>query len=1123
MSARLATWLGAALLTAGCALAQAQVAAAPAKTVGDLLGNRVPVHKDNGKVGSQAKAMQSYQEFLKLQNTDPRLRAEALRRLADLNLESGELDRMSSEVTAEDLQGAEAIRLYTTLLKAYPDYPRNDQVLYQLARAYETTGQSEQALATLDTIAKRYPNARDNGEVQFRRGELLFSAKRYPEAETAYAAVIARGAQGSGFYTQSLYKHGWSVFKQGQNEESLPSFAGVLDQTLLDAKHGGAARSLDALPRADKELVEDTLRVMCISLSYLDGAKSIDPLLAQHNRLAYAWLLYARLGDLYVQKQRYQDAASTYRAFVARDPVDPHAPVLSMQAIQAYTKGGFTDLVLEGKTEFVRSYGFDAPFWQGREHSAYPEVVTELKDNLKDLAQHYHATAQQTKKAEDYALAARWYRAYLAFFPGEAESAETNYLLADALFESHQYGEAVTEYEHTAYDYPPGNRSAVAGYAVLVSYQKQEELLPAAQKAAWHAKAVDAGLKFSEHFPDHPETPGVLTRAAQDVFASADLPRAIGIANLLLAHQPPVDQAKQRIAWTIIGQAQFTLGVFDQSELGFTRALALTPPGDPQHADLTERLAAAVYNQADSKRKSGDDAGAAADFLRVGAVAPGSKVVVTAQYNAAAELINAKKWDQAVSVLEAYRRDYPNSEFKTDIGHKLAVAYGELGRDSLAAAEYERIATNPAEDPAVAREATVRAAGLYEKSGDTARTVAMLELQVRNYPTPIADAIEARAHLAELARKQGNADRLRYWQTEIVRADGSAGSARTDRTRFLAAGARLALAAPARDAFRAIQLTAPLKKTLAAKKAALEVALLEYKAVASYEVAATTTAATYEMAELYRTLAHDLLASERPKKLSAEEQEQYTSLLEEQAYPIEEQAIAIHELNAQRTRDGLYDDSVRKSLQALAELKPARYGKTERSEELIGTLPADAPAGAGDGLQRAVQLALAGKSTDAQLELQQLQLTYPTLAEPAIDLGLLLRGAGQLEPAKAAFSQATERQPASAVAWDELGVTLRQMGQFTEARAAYEHAIAADDSYALAHRNIAVLLDLYMGEPALALDEMEKYRSLSGEGKPVTGWIAELRTRTGIKLAPAAAPAAPEAEPAPSDPSAGKT
>ena len=46
-----------------------------------------------------------------------------------------------------DAQGAEAIKLYTSLLKSYPDYPRNDQVLYQLARAYETTGQPEAALA----------------------------------------------------------------------------------------------------------------------------------------------------------------------------------------------------------------------------------------------------------------------------------------------------------------------------------------------------------------------------------------------------------------------------------------------------------------------------------------------------------------------------------------------------------------------------------------------------------------------------------------------------------------------------------------------------------------------------------------------------------------------------------------------------------------------------------------------------------------------------------------------------------------------------------------------------------------------------------------------------------------
>ena len=106
------------------------------------------------------------------------LRAEALRRLGDLSLESGELERMESEVTRVDLGGAEAIRLYTMLLKAHPDYPRNDQVMYQLARAYETTGQPEQALATLDEVVRRYPGIARNrrGAVPSRRAAVLRDA-----------------------------------------------------------------------------------------------------------------------------------------------------------------------------------------------------------------------------------------------------------------------------------------------------------------------------------------------------------------------------------------------------------------------------------------------------------------------------------------------------------------------------------------------------------------------------------------------------------------------------------------------------------------------------------------------------------------------------------------------------------------------------------------------------------------------------------------------------------------------------------------------------------------------------------------------------------------------------------
>jgi outer membrane protein assembly factor BamD (BamD/ComL family) len=929
-SAAIAACLWLAMLPAGAADQKS------APTISDLNGRAVDVQTGAQPQASAAKAMDSYRRFLELQATDPKLRAEAMRRLGDLNLEAGEFERMEKEVTQIDLQGGEAIRLYSTLLKAYPDYPRNDQVLYQLARAYETTGQSEQALATLDRIVARYPQSRQLDEVQFRRGELLFSAKRYAEAQKAYEVPIARG-RGSGFYEQGLYKHGWSLFKEGLNEDSLVSFAALLD-TKLGATSAARPVKLDELKRADRELVEDTLRVMSITFSYLDGAASLDQFAKQHGERPYWHLLYSQLGDLYVSKQRYQDAASTYRAFVARAPNSEFAPGLAMQQIEAYHKGGFSQLVLDGKHEFVERYHFGSAFWQGRERAQYPEVVQELKINLLDVATFFHATAQASHKPEDYQEAARWYRDYLQSFPDDPDSAATNYLLAETLFESHHYADAATEYERTAYDYPKNAKSATAGYAALVAYQKAQDELSGAAKSDWHAKSTAAGVKFAQTFPEHPDSAGVLTRAAEDVFASKDLPRSIELAQLLLARQPPVDTGKQRIAWTIIAESQFSAGAYDKAEAAFLKARDLAGADSKEKGELTERLAADVYKQGEAKQQAGNAAGAVDDYLRVARVAPDSKIRATAQYDAAAQLINLKQWDRAITVLEDFRRDFPKSELAADVTRKLAVAYTEGNRPGPAASEFEHIAADPNEDPKVQREALLQSADLYAKANNAPKAVAMLEKFVATHPTPVADAVEARQRLADYAGHAGDGARQAHWYREIVQADAQAGAARTDRTRYLAGKAQIQLAAPARDAFRNVKLVLPLKKSLIAKRKALDVALADYKRALDYQVAEVTTAATFETAELYRTLAKDIMASERPKNLSKDEREQYDSLLEEQVYPFEEQAISMHEANAARAKDGLYDEWVKKSYGVLAELKPARYAKSELSQDVVTTL-----------------------------------------------------------------------------------------------------------------------------------------------------------------------------------------
>ena len=927
--------LAAALLLSAALPQLAAAQSTKGTTIGDLTSHKVEVHKDTAASASSTRAMENYRRFLELQNTDPKLRAEAMRRLGDLNLDAGEMERLEKEVTAVDLQGGEAIKLYSTLLKAYPDYARNDQVLYQLSRAYETTGQPDAALATLDRIVQGYPQTPQIDEVQFRRGELLFSAKRYPEAEHAYAAVIAHGTA-TGFYQQSLYKHGWSLFKQSLTLESLPSFGGVLDRELGSTP--AKAVRLESLKRADRELVEDTLRVMSVTFSYNDGVSSLEKYVQQHGARPYNWLLYERLGDLYVDKQRYQDGASVYRAYVARDPYTDHAPDLDMAAIEAYGKGGFSQLVLDGKHEFVEHYNFDSPYWKTRSRESNPRVVQELKTNLKDVATYFHASAQKSGRVADYQEAARWYRDYLKSFPGDADSAQTNYLLAEALYEGHQYSEAATEYEHTAYGFPRNEKSATAAYAALVSYQKGEEGLTGADKEAWHKRATDSGVKFAQTFPEHPDSAGVITRAAEEIFASGDRTRAITVSQSILARQPPVDAAKQRIAWTIIGQSYFDQGQFAKAEPAYLQARQLTVGDDKMRSDLTERLAASVYKQGEAKQKAGDAAGAVEDYLRVERVAPQAKIAANAQYDAAAQLITLKQWDRAIVVLEGFRRAYPGNPLQRDVTTKLAVAYSSANRPGAAAAEFEQIAANPAEDKAVQREALMQSADLYSKAGNTPKAMAMLEKFVDTNPTPITDAVEARQHLAEYAQKSGDVARRDHWYHEIIRADEQAGAQRTERTHYLAAKAQLTLAQPARDAFREVRLTAPLKKSLIVKRNALETAMDGYKKAAEYQVAEVTTAATYEMAELYRRLAKDVITSERPKNLKGEELEEYNSLLEEQVFPFEEQAIKAHELNAARAKDGVYDESVRKSFQALAELKPARYGKTEMTHDVVTSL-----------------------------------------------------------------------------------------------------------------------------------------------------------------------------------------
>ena len=71
--------------------------------------------------------------------------------------------------------------------------------------------------------------------------------------------------------------------------------------------------------------------------------------------------------------------------------------------------------------------------------------------------------------------------------------------------------------------------------------------------------------------------------------------------------------------------------------------------------------------------------------------------------------------------------------------------------------------------------------------------------------------------------------------------------------------------------------------------------------------------------------------SERPAGMDELEAEEYQFLLEDQAFPLEEAAIGVHQTNISRTYDGIYDEWVKKSFESMATLMPGQYDKKEKA------------------------------------------------------------------------------------------------------------------------------------------------------------------------------------------------
>lgn len=185
---------------------------------------------------------------------------------------------------------------------------------------------------------------------------------------------------------------------------------------------------------------------------------------------------------------------------------------------------------------------------------------------------------------------------------------------------------------------------------------------------------------------------------------------------------------------------------------------------------------------------------------------------------------------------------------------------------------------------------------------------------------------------------------------------------------------------------------------------------------------------------------------------------------------------------------------------------PATQEGQQRTEPVISRLDGDtrgfvieergaASAETRSAFADAVALLEQEQYQEAIMLLQQVIAAAPELTAPHIDIALAYEHRGDAEKAEEHLQQALQLVPGHPLASNAYGLLLRKNGRFDEARKIFTLSLERFPEYLPTRKNLGILCELYLNDPASALEQYEIYSEATPDDEQVKIWMASLRQR----------------------------
>ena len=824
-----------------------------------------------------------------------------------------------------------------TLLERFPNHPRSDRALYNLAVLARDSGELLESNAHFTRLRRDYPASPLTTEAALRIGDNHFALADHAAAESAYALIAAEpGPLGAA----ALYKLGWARMNQDDPAGAAEAFGDLLTRDV------------------DLEVKNDAGRTLARCLADQGGAPAADRFFASRPAASFAASTFHLLSQELVSRSDYTGAVAAARMGADRHSGAPEFADLLLDEIAALDQAGRPAEAAQVRMAFVRRAGPGTPWFatHGSDSLAAEAAIVTLAG-----ADQLMGIAQRAEPGSDFATSHAAYREFLTRFPQAQDADRAELMAAECEMNLGRPRAASDSYARVAAATADTGRARIAAYGAVVAWERARGPVTAGGAApagmaststasASPAPELDGELAaidgFTRRFGADTRVPLVLMRRGAIAHQAGRCEESMtSYATLLTLHPQSEERIRARRAQGDVALRCNRPG--DAAEVYSTllaeAARTRMSPGDSTLcAEARTLLPVASFQAAAQLDSTGQRAGAAHAYADVARRFPDFPQADLALLRAGDAARAAGDLGAAAGHYATLASRYPNSPNRSPAILRQAGLAAEAGDSAGAAREYLRYA---ADYPQSAE--TEAALTESRRLARAARDWPLIEQAARAEIGWRADrgaaapgnraALPARLDLVEalVAGQRPNEARA-----ELDRTLGPAqpsGSAPASTAPPLAedattAHAHLLRAELALPEYQRAALTAPLAPAIERKKQALAALLVDLDPAARHGDPLDALKARDYLGTALAEFGSALVAAETPADLQGEDLVVYSQAIADQADNFQRRAEeAWGEAVAQARRDGFEHPLAESVRTKLFQRYDARYAEQSRA------------------------------------------------------------------------------------------------------------------------------------------------------------------------------------------------